>query len=234
MQYRDIHPFQVSYSEALEIQNRLKLMVETTPLGHPVRYVAGADISYSKGDNRLFAGIVVLTFPGLEKVEEVRAEGEAAFPYIPGLLSFREAPPLLAAFSRLRHEPDVTIFDGQGIAHPRRLGIAAHLGVILDRPTIGCAKSRLIGKYAGPGEHKGDRSPLQYEGETVGMVLRTRSRTKPVFVSIGNKIDLDTAVALVLACTRTYRLPEPTRQAHILANRIRVEAQGLTPRTQLL
>jgi len=229
MKYQDIHSWAVSYSEALDIQKKLSRMVESRPLDHPIRFVAGSDISFSKADNRLFTAVVVLTFPDLEKVEEVRAQGEATFPYVPGLLSFREAPPLLAAFARLQHDPDVILVDGQGIAHPRRLGLASHLGVILGRPTIGCAKSRLIGEYAEPGEQKGDRSPLRHAGETIGMVLRTRRRTRPVFVSIGHLIDLDTAVSIVLACTRTYRLPEPARQAHILANRIRVESLAEPP-----
>jgi deoxyribonuclease V len=232
MHYRDIHSWTVNCSQAMEIQKKLSQMVESTPLKQPVNYVAGADISYSKGDNRLFAGVVVLTFPDLQKVEEVRAKTEVTFPYIPGLLSFREAPPLLAAFARLQHDPDVILIDGQGIAHPRRLGLASHLGVILGRPTIGCAKSRLTGQYTEPGEQKGDRSPLQHDGEIIGMVLRTRRKTRPIFVSIGHLIDLDTAVSIVLACTRTYRLPEPARQAHILANRIRVESLGKIASTE--
>ena len=224
MKYQDIHPWAVSYSEALLIQKKLSRMVESKPLDQPVNFVAGADISFSKADNRLFTAVVVLTFPDLQKVEEVWTQGEATFPYVPGLLSFREAPPLLAAFAQLQHDPDVILIDGQGIAHPRRLGLASHLGVILGRPSIGCAKSRLTGEYSSPGEQKGDRSLLQHEGKTIGMVLRTRRKTKPIFVSIGHMIDLEMAVSIVLACTRIYRLPEPTRQAHILANRIRVEA----------
>ncbi|MEW6380042.1 MAG: deoxyribonuclease V [bacterium] len=223
MYYQDIHPWEVSYQEALEIQRKLSRMVETGPLSQPVTLVAGADISYSKMDERLFAAVVAFTFPDLEIVEQAKAEGRATFPYIPGLLSFREAPTLLTAFARLRHEPDVILVDGQGIAHPRRLGIASHLGILLDRPTIGCAKTRLSGNYVEPGEHKGEKSPLQHGRETIGMVLRTRTRTRPLFISVGHKIDLETAVSIVLACTRTFRLPEPTRQAHLLANRLRRE-----------
>lgn len=223
MHYQNIHPWAVSHQEALDIQRRLSRMVETGPLGRPVSCVAGADISYSKIDNRLFAAVVVFTFPGLEIIEQAEVQDQAVFPYISGLLSFREAPTLLTAFTRLQHGPDVILVDGQGIAHPRRLGLASHLGVLLDCPTIGCAKTRLIGKYVEPGEQKGDRSLLQHGGETIGMVLRTRTRTRPLFISVGHKIDLDTAVSIVLACTRTYRLPEPTRQAHLLANRLRKE-----------
>jgi len=215
MHYQDIHPWAVSPQEAAEIQRRLSRMVEPQPITKPIALVAGADISYSKIDNRLVAAVVVMTFPELEIVEQIEAEGEAVFPYIPGFLSFREAPAMLEAFSRLRHEPDVIMVDGQGIAHPRGLGLASHLGVILDHPTIGCAKTRLIGKYAEPGEQKGERSPLWQGGKIIGMVLRTRRGTKPLFISIGHKIDLDTAVSIVLACTRAFRLPEPVRQAHL-------------------
>lgn len=195
-------------------------MVEIKPLGRKANYIAGADVAYSAKNNRLVASVVVFSFPRLHTVEVVWSEGESTFPYIPGLLTFREAPILLKAFARLDHEPDVIFFDGQGIAHPRRIGLASHIGIILGLPAIGCAKSRLIGEYTEPGKNKGDKSPLKDKGIIIGMVLRTRTAVKPIFVSVGHKIDLDTAVTMVMACTGRYRLPEPTRKAHLSVTRL--------------
>ncbi len=172
--------------------------------------MAGVDVSYGEVGR---AAVVVLSFPGLEVLEEVAIEGAARFPYIPGLLSFREGPLALAALERVQTRPDVLMFDGQGYAHPRRLGLASHLGVYLDMPSIGVAKSRLVGTYAEPGPNIGDRSPLVHRGEVVGVALRTKPRTNPLFVSAGHKLDLETAVAVVLRSLRGYRLPEPTRLA---------------------
>ena len=168
------------------------------------------------------ASVVVLSLPELQVIEPY-AERPITFPYVPGLLSFREAPVILDALAQLKTRPDVLMLDGQGIAHPRRLGIAAHLGVILDHPTVGCAKSRLTGKYEEPGEEKGSYTWLRDGEEIIGAVLRTRSRVKPVFVSVGNKISLDSAIDLVLRCTDRYRLPEPTRWAHRLAANPKLE-----------
>lgn len=219
MKIQCIHPWKVSYDEARTIQDKVSRMVEIKPLGKRVEYIAGADVAYSAENNHLIAGVIVFTFPSLTIVEKVWSEGKADFPYIPGLLTFREAPILLNAFAQLKIEPDVILFDGQGIAHNRRIGLASHIGVVLGISAIGCAKSRLIGKYTEPGENKGDKSPLRDKGKIIGMVLRTRTGVKPIFVSVGHKIDLSTAVAIVMACTGKYRLPEPTRQAHLLVNR---------------
>ncbi len=207
-----LHGWDVSPLEAVEIQQRLRSLVRQEPAIalDAIRTVAGVDVSY-KDVSR--AAVVVLAFPSLEVLEQAEAVRETTFPYVPGLLSFREIPAVLDALAMLSTQPDVLICDGQGIAHPRRLGLASHLGVYLDRPTVGCAKSRLTGRYIEPGEHAGDFTPLTDRGELIGVVLRTKPRTKPLFVSVGHKMDLETAVALVLRCGRGYRLPEPTRLA---------------------
>ncbi len=207
-----MHPWDVGIEEALAIQRRLRPLVrqEGSLALDDIRTVAGVDVSYGEVGR---AAVVVLSFPGLEVLEEVAIEGAARFPYIPGLLSFREGPLALAALERVQTRPDVLMFDGQGYAHPRRLGLASHLGVYLDMPSIGVAKSRLVGTYAEPGPNIGDRSPLVHRGEVVGVALRTKPRTNPLFVSAGHKLDLETAVAVVLRSLRGYRLPEPTRLA---------------------
>ena len=207
-----LHGWDVSPLEAVEIQQRLRSLVRQEPAIalDAIRTVAGVDVSY-KDVSR--AAVVVLAFPSLEVLEQAEAVRETTFPYVPGLLSFREIPAVLDALAMLSTQPDVLICDGQGIAHPRRLGLASHLGVYLERPTVGCAKSRLTGRYIEPGEHAGDFTPLTDRSELIGVVLRTKSRTKPLFVSVGHKMDLETAVALVLRCGRGYRLPEPTRLA---------------------
>lgn len=207
-----MHSWDVSPTEAVALQKELAQRVSrrnSLPLD-TIKTIAGVDASYK---DQGFAVIVVMTFPALEVIEQATASHESVFPYVPGLLSFREAPIVLDAFARLRVKPDLLMCDGQGIAHPRRLGLASHLGVYLDIPSIGCAKSRLTGSYEEPGPHMGDRSPLMARDETIGMVVRTKPRTRPLFVSIGHKVDLSTAVDVVLACLRGYRLPEPTRQA---------------------
>jgi deoxyribonuclease V len=187
--------------------------------------VAGADIAYDppqRDSDRLLAAVVVLRLPGLQLVEQAAVADRARFPYVPGLLSFREAPPLLKAFRKLRCRPDVLIIDGHGLAHPRRFGIASHLGWLLDLPAIGCAKSILCGATGPLGASRGATAPLVHNGEIVGCAVRTRAKVQPVYVSIGHKIDLPSAVQLVLRCTGKFRIPEPARQAHILANKLRV------------
>lgn len=209
---------------AVDLQKRLAARVhicQFPPRGKRLRLVAGCDVSYERRGNRMYAGIVVLGYPEMERIEGACAVCEAAFPYIPGLLSFRESPALLQAWRRLKNKPDVLMVDGHGIAHTRRLGIASHLGVVLDLPTIGCAKSRLIGTYVEPCESRASRTFLLDRGETIGAVVRTRDNVKPVFVSVGHRTTLDDAVRLVLESARGYRLPEPTRQAHILVNALR-------------
>ena len=212
-----MHEWEVSPEEAVAIQKRLRPLVrrENALALDQIRTIAGVDAAYKDGAR---AAVVLLSFPALEVLERVTAHRDDVFPYVPGLLSFREAPATLDALAKLNTPPDLLLCDAQGIAHPRRLGLASHLGVYLDRPSIGCAKSRLVGTYDEPGQEIGDRSPLWHRGELVGMVVRTKPRTNPLFVSIGDKVDLETAVAVVLACLRGYRLPEPTRLADKLTH----------------
>ena len=213
------HRWDVSSDEAIAIQRQLRSQVLTTNgiTLTTLKTIAGVDAAYRDKTGEAKAAIVVLTFPELEVVEQVVATRPISFPYVPGLLSFREAPVVLDALSSLRARPDLLMCDGQGYAHPRRLGLASHLGVYLDMPSIGCAKSRLIGSYAEPGPNKGSVSPLTDHGETIGMVLRSKTGTRPLFISIGHMIDLATAVLLVNQCLRGYRLPEPTRLADKLS-----------------
>jgi deoxyribonuclease V len=219
-----LHRWDLTPREAVEVQQRMRYMVRLHPLARPVGAIAGADISYNKFSETVYAGIVVLSLPDLRIVETAGVRSVAKFPYVPGLLSFREAPSLLEAWEKLKTKPDVLMFDGQGIAHPRRFGIACHVGVLLDWPTIGCAKSILVGRYGELGLEAGSQSPLVDKGEQVGVALRTKSKVAPVYVSPGHLMDLDSAVDLVLRSTTKYRLPEPTRQAHLLVNRLRVES----------
>ncbi len=209
------HRWDVAPDEAIAIQQRLRAEI---PLAEPdepltldqIHTIAGIDVSY-RAIGR--AAIAVFSFPDLALVEEVVATREVTFPYVPGLLSFREGPVVLAAFERLHTQPDLLMFDGQGYAHPRRLGLARHMGAYLDWPSIGCAKSRLTGRYEEPGPEPGAWSPLMSGREEIGRVVRTKARTKPLFVSVGYQITLPLAVEVVLRCTRGYRLPEPTRIA---------------------
>lgn len=182
-----------------------------------VRRVAGTDCAYKDGGKIVRAVVAVLSFPDLTLLEHTAGEAPANFPYIPGFLSFREVPALLAAYGKLKTRPDLLLCDGQGYAHPRRFGIACHLGVTLDLPSIGVAKSRLIGKHREPNSASGSRVPLTDKGETIGAVLRTKDKVSPLYISIGHRISLDTAVDYVLRCCRGYRLPETTRWADGLA-----------------
>jgi deoxyribonuclease V len=216
-----LHGFDLSPAEARRLQGELASRVVAGPaldLGR-VRHVAGADVS-TQGD-RAFATVVVLDFPGLSVVEVQGFEAPLEFPYVPGLLSFREMPSLLGAFERVETPVDVVVLDAQGLAHPRRMGLASHIGLFLDVPTVGCAKTVLVGKFEEPGPEKGNATDMVHRGEVVGRAVRTRDRVSPVYVSVGNRIDLDSSVELVLACCTRYRLPEPTRQAHNAANRLR-------------
>jgi deoxyribonuclease V len=205
------HPWDLSPREAIALQRDLAARVERRDRLDTVHLVAGIDVSV-RGD-RSRAAVVVMRLPELDVVEEVLAERPVTFPYVPGLLSFREAPVILDALARLESTPQVLLCDGQGIAHPRRLGIASHLGVVLNHPTIGCAKSRLTGTYSDPAPERGSYTWLYAHDDVIGAVLRTRSRVKPVFVSIGHRVTLETAIDLVLRCGAGYRLPEPTRRA---------------------
>ena len=212
---RITHEWNLSPKEAVAFQKKLADKVILENHLETVNTIAGVDVGIKNGTAK--AAVVVLAFPGLNVIDYAVASGPVPMPYIPGLLSFREGPVILAAMARLSASPDLLIFDGQGIAHPRRLGIASHMGVLLDVLTIGCAKSRLCGNHSEPGEKKGSRVPLRHHGEQIGMVLRTRDRVKPVFVSPGHRVDFDTAIHFVLACCTRYRLPETTRWAHNVA-----------------
>ena len=210
------HPWDLTPKEAVELQRELAQRVRLEDCGATVRTVAGIDVGI-KGEIAR-AAVVVMAFPELSILESVAVEQPVTFPYVPGLLSFREAPAILEALARVESVPDVLFFDGQGYAHPRRMGIATHVGILLDHPTIGCAKSRLCGTYEEPAPARGSYAWLRDGGELVGAVVRTRAGVKPVFVSAGHKVRLDTAIDLVLRCARGYRLPEPTRRAHRLAS----------------
>lgn len=206
---------------AIHLQEQLAGRVRIEPLREPPRLVAGADVAFSADGGWCLAGVVVWDVEVRQVVEEQLAWRPAKFPYVPGLLSFREAPAVLAAVRRLRNRPDALMLDAQGLAHPRRFGLACHVGLLIDRPSVGCAKSRLCGEHAAPAVKAGSTAPLVDHGETVGAVLRTRDGINPVYVSIGHRVTLDDAIAVVLACVTRYRLPEPTRLAHILVTRHR-------------
>ena len=202
---------------ARALQQRLSAQVEKQDRFGPVQRVAGTDCGFKDDGKTTRAVVAVLAYPGLELLEYAVAERPTDFPYIPGLLSFREVPTLLAAFDKLKQAPDLLLCDGQGIAHPRRFGIACHLGVALGVPSIGVAKSRLVGSHRAPALAAGSRAALMDRGEEIGSVLRTKLKTNPLYISIGHRVSLDTAVAYVLACCRGYRLPETTRWADGLA-----------------
>lgn len=219
MKYLKLHPWNVGYKKAVEIQERLRKSIILKVPAENCELIAGADVSYTKKSEMFYARVVVFKLQTMEKVEEVTASGKVNFPYIPGLLSFRESPILLKAFAKIKSEPDVIILDAQGIAHPRGIGLASHIGLLLDKSSIGCAKTRLIGEYNEVGGEAGSHSQLTVKDKIVGAVLRTRKNVKPVFVSPGHKIDLKTSIAIILKSCRGYRLPEPIRQAHNLVKK---------------
>ncbi len=205
--------------QAIENQNRLKrLVISEDRLSAPLKTIAGVDVAYEKDGDRVVAAIVVLDAETLKIIESGVVSETVSFPYIPGLFSFRELPPVLAAFEKLSVKPDILVCDGQGFAHPRRFGLACHLGVILNRPTIGCAKKRLHGEYEMPGVKRGDVSPLSDGDEIIGHVLRSQDNIKPVFVSVGHKVSLKTATDIILKLSPKYRLPETTRAADHAVN----------------
>ena len=224
MKHLNLHSWEVSPQEAIKIQKDLKSKISLKKSFSKIDKIAGADVSYYQ--NKMIAGVIIFEFPNLKVMESQFFISPVNFPYIPGLLTFREGPSLLAAFKKIKNEPDIILFDGQGIAHPRRMGIATHLGLFLDKPTIGCAKSKLSGDYKDLGEEKGNYSLLREEKEIIGAVLRTRKKVKPIFVSPGHKIDLSNSIEIVLKCTEKYKLPIPVREAHLFVNQIR---NNLTP-----
>ncbi len=226
MKIKYLHHWNITYKEAVNIQQELKgkLILDDKEFPARISTIAGADISYSKQDDMFFAAVILLAYPTMDVIEEICLVEKAPFPYIPGLLSFREGPALSKAFEKLKSVPDCVIFDGQGIAHPRGIGLASHMGLFLDIPTIGCAKKRLVGAYDEVGDEVGDYADLVLDGRIIGAVVRTKKKVKPLFVSPGHKIGLRKAVDVALACCRGYRLTEPVRRAHLAVNRIRIEA----------
>lgn len=220
--FAPLHDWDVSTAEAKHLQLELReRLILRPPRGFDPRRVAGADLSFERGGDTGYAGIVTLDAHSLESVEEAAAATPLEFPYVPGLLSFRELPPLAAAWTRLKRRPDALIFDGHGTAHPRRMGLACHGGLLFDVPSVGCAKSVLVGKHRRLGEERGSTARLVHDGEVVGMAVRTRSGVRPVYVSPGHRMDLSTAVELVLRMAPKYREPETTRRSHRLANALR-------------
>ncbi|MDO8637912.1 MAG: deoxyribonuclease V [Dehalococcoidia bacterium] len=217
MKANPLYEWNVSTAEAKEIQLRLAGQVSRIHAINNPKFVAGVDLSPPDKEGIARGAVVVLRLPELELVEVQTALAKPGFPYVPGLLSFREAPVILAACEKLKLSPDFILVDGQGIAHPRRIGIASHLGLLLNIPSIGCAKSILVGKSEEVGAEVGSWSPLLDKGELIGAALRTRKGVKPVYVSIGHRVDLEAAIHWVLACCGGYRLPEPIRLAHLAA-----------------
>ena len=224
MKIASLHPWDVSPAEAMTIQQRLRDKVSQETGFTQVRGVAGVDVSIK--DDMAKAAVVVLDYPDLIPIDQSTAEQPAQFPYIPGLLVFREGPVVLRALEKLATEPDLFIFDAQGMAHPRRMGLATHIGLIIDRPSIGCAKSRLCGTHHEPGPKRGAYAHLRDGDEIIGAVVRSRSKVQPVYVSIGHRIDLETAIHYVLNCCRGYRLPETTRWAHRVAGGEEIKIEG--------
>lgn len=218
MKARSLHGWDLTPKEAIALQTALRGRVVRKDRIGAVRRVAGVDVGFEQDGRVTRAAVAVLDFPGLALVEQVVVRAATAFPYVPGLLSFREAPAVLAAFEEIRVAPDLILYDGQGIAHPRRFGIASHVGLLLDCPSIGVAKSRLVGEHRMPATRRGAWTPLRDAGEVIGAVLRTRAGVKPLYVSIGHRVSLETAVRWTLACVTRYRLPETTRWAHRLAS----------------
>lgn len=234
---KNLHSWNLSYSQAAQLQTELAEKVQFKPLQGQPELIAGLDCALSKDGQRIIAAAIVLRTAtaekglwesvepsGFETAETTHAIRNLSFPYIPGLLSFREAPVCIAAVEKLKLKPDVFIIDGQGIAHPRRLGLASHLGLFFDKPTIGCAKSRLTGQFEEPPPEKGTYSLLKDKDEVIGAVVRTRTNVEPVFVSVGNKCSLEDAIEVTLSCTTKYRLPEPTRLAHQLVSTLKLKA----------
>jgi len=223
--HKPLHSWRLTPKRGIALQSELRAQLIDCPIRPWPRLIAGADIAYSKKTNQLVAAVILFRLPGMEVEEQAVVRRKATIPYIPGLLSFREAPALIAAFRRLSTKPDAAIFDGQGRAHPRGLGLAAHVGLWLGIPTVGCAKSRLCGEADEPGPEPGDTTPLRLRRALIGRVVRTRKNVKPLYISAGHLSSLRDSVRLVLECCRGFRLPEPTRQAHILVTRLR--CQGL-------
>ena len=209
-----LHSWKVNVEEAIRIQENFRNRIILKKTFTEVKTIGGGDVAYSENRNFLFGAIVVLSFPKMETMEIATARGEISFPYIPGLLSFREGPVLIKAFRKLKRKPDVMIYDGQGIAHPRGIGLASHMGLWLELPSIGCTKTPLLDDFIYPGPSKGSFELIRKEGKEVGAVLRTKDKVKPLFVSPGHRIDLQTSIQIILATCSRFRIPEPLRKAH--------------------
>jgi deoxyribonuclease V len=236
MNIKKLHNWNLSYSQAIALQKQLSEKVQMIELKNQLKTIAGIDCALSKDNQRIIAAVIVLSMqttqkdlwgpvesPSFEIIETTDAVQKIDFPYIPGLLSFRESPACIAAVEKLKNEPDAFVIDGQGIAHPRRFGLACHLGLFFDKPTIGCAKSRLTGIFEDPELEKGSYSSLKDGEEIIGAVVRTRTNVEPLFVSVGNKCLLKDAIKITLDCTTKYRIPEPTRLAHQLVSKLKAE-----------
>ena len=222
MKIPHLHSWDLTPKQAIALQKELAGRIDMRPPLKKCDLIAGADCSYNRFSPTLYAAVVVLRTNDWSIVEARGLVGESRFPYVPGLLSFREVPIILEIFAKLRHRPDAVMFDGQGRAHPRRIGLACHAGLWLGIPTFGCAKTRLTGEHDEPGPNVGDLAPLREKDEIIGSVVRTKTRTNPIYVSSGHRIDLPSAVRLTLASGRGYRIPEPTRQAHLRVNQMRL------------
>lgn len=209
-------------AQAIAYQHELRKQIQIKPLDKPIRVIAGSDISFNKYSDIVYAGIVLFSYPDLKIIGQSTAISKTTFPYISGLLAFREVPALLEAWNKLETKPDLLVLDGQGIAHERRTGIATHFGLVADVPTIGSAKSRLTGKYAEPADKAFAQSPMYDKGELIGVALRSKPKCNPIYISPGNLISMEQSVEVIKNCIRGYRIPEPTRQAHLLVNKIRV------------
>jgi deoxyribonuclease V len=226
MHIAPLHSWEMTPKEAVALQRELAGRIETrTPLT-AWNLVAGADVSYDRFSPIIYAAVVVLRASDWSVVEVQSTVTKTRFPYVPGLLSFRESPILLDLFAQLKTRPDVLMCDGHGYAHPRRFGYACHVGLWLDIPTMGCAKSILVGKHRAPGRRRGAVAPLRDGGEVIGMAVRTRDGVQPVYASVGHRIDLPSAVRLILESGQGYRIPEPTRQAHLHVNLLRRAARA--------
>ena len=229
MHFKRLHSWSVTPKEAVQLQRKMANRIDARgPLAR-METVAGADIAYDLQTKKMYATVLVFRLADSQVIETQDVVLATKFPYVPGLLTFREAPALLKAFGKLKTTPDVVMIDGQGIAHPRRIGLASHVGLWLDLPTVGCAKSRLIGTFKEPARKAGSLSALMDKDEQIGYVVRTRQRIKPLFISVGHKIDLASAVRVVLACVRRYRIPEPTRLADIRVDALKRKAACENP-----
>ncbi len=225
MKIHQRHSWNVDLQAAKEIQMAFKNQIEIKPIQQPIQFIAGADVAYSRKLNLGFSVISIFNYPKMQLIEQQYYTLPVNFPYVPGYLTFREAPVLLKAFEKINIIPDLVLVDGQGIAHPRQFGIASHLGLFLNLPTIGCAKSRLVGNFNMPAFEKGSQSDLIFEGKIIGKVVRTRTNIKPVFVSPGHKIALNQSVEWILKTCLSFRIPEPIRQSHIAVNKLRSDLE---------